>query len=177
MGVDVGRDHDLTSIWINQRVAGVHLTRYRVDLQNAPFNEQERVLYELLELPGLRRVCMDNTGIGRQMVERAQQRFGEYKVEAVTFSGPVKEELAYPVKAAFEDRTVRIPNDAKIRADLRSIKKETTAAGNIRFTADRGKNGHADRFWALALALHAGKPGGESWAVAAGVGGFKGGTM
>ena len=30
-----------------------------------------------------------------------------------------------------------------------------TAAGNIRFTADRGENGHSDRFWAGALALHA----------------------
>ena len=28
--------------------------------------------------------------------------------------------------------------------------------------ADRGKNGHADRFWALALALEAGKTSGDS---------------
>ena len=35
--------------------------------------------------------------------------------------------------------------------------KETTASGNIRFTAERNANGHADRFWAVALALHAGK--------------------
>jgi phage FluMu gp28-like protein len=27
----------------------------------------------------------------------------------------------------------------------------------VRFTADRGTNGHSDRFWALALAMHAGK--------------------
>jgi propionyl-CoA synthetase len=40
---------------------------------------------------------------------------------------------------------------------FRAIKKETTAAGNIRFTADRGKNGHADRFWAKALSQHAAK--------------------
>jgi len=52
---------------------------------------------------------------------------------------------------------VRIPNRDKIRSDLRAIKKETTASGNIRFTADRGANGHSDRFWALALALHAAK--------------------
>jgi phage FluMu gp28-like protein len=76
-------------------------------------------------------------------------------VEAVNFTGPVKEELAYPLRAAFEDRSLRIPGDAAIRADLRAVKKETTAAGNIRFSADRGKNGHSDRFWALALALHA----------------------
>ena len=34
---------------------------------------------------------------------------------------------------------------------------KTTASGNIRFAGERGKNGHCDRFWALALALHAGK--------------------
>jgi phage FluMu gp28-like protein len=38
---------------------------------------------------------------------------------------------------------------------LRAIKRETTFAGNIRFAADRGGNGHADRFWALALAIRA----------------------
>jgi hypothetical protein len=36
------------------------------------------------------------------------------------------------------------------------VKKEMVA-GNIRFAADRGKNGHADRFWARALAQLAGK--------------------
>ena len=67
----------------------------------------------------------------------------------------MKEELAYPVKAAFEDLNLRIPFDRDLQSDLRAIKKETTAAGNIRFSADRSENGHADRFWALALALHA----------------------
>jgi phage FluMu gp28-like protein len=43
-----------------------------------------------------------------------------------------------------------------IRADLRSVTKQTTEAGNIRFTAERTPDGHADRFWALALAVHAG---------------------
>ena len=101
------------------------------------------------------RVCIDNTGIGMQLAERAQEKFGSYKVEPVTFTGPVKEQLAYPLRAAFEDKTIRVPGDEFIRADLRAVKKDTTAAGNIRFTADRGKNGHADRFWGLALMLHA----------------------
>jgi len=35
------------------------------------------------------------------------------------------------------------------------VTKQTTAAGNIRFTAERTPDGHADRFWALALAVHA----------------------
>lgn len=177
VGVDVGRDHDLTVIWVLARLGDVFWTREVRCLDRRPFDEQEAALYGILEQPGVRRCCIDATGIGRQFAERAVRRFGRYRVEGVTFSGPVKEELAYPVRAAFEDRRLRIPADAAIRSDLRAIKKETTAAGNIRFTADRGKNGHADRFWALALALHAGKSGGGStWASAAAVGGFRGGA-
>lgn len=103
----------------------------------------------------MRRCCIDATGLGMQLAERAQQRFGSYRVEGVQFTAPVKSDLAYPLRAAFEDGNVRIPFDRNIRADLRAIRKETTAAGNIRFAADRSENGHADRFWALALALHA----------------------
>ncbi|MFK1244771.1 hypothetical protein ACIUWX_29415 [Pseudomonas aeruginosa] len=54
-----------------------------------------------------------------------------------------------------EDHKVRIPYDPKIRAALREVTKQTTAAGNIRFTAERTADGHADEFWALGLAIHA----------------------
>lgn len=154
-GLDIGRDHDLTSLWIVEKFGGMYFTRHRMDLKNMTFSDQEAAIYPFFALPQVRRVCIDQTGLGRQFAERAMQRFGSGRIEPVTFTGPVKEELAFPVRAAFEDKAIRIPNDPLIRADLRAIKKETTAAGNIRFTADRGKNGHADRFWALALALHA----------------------
>jgi phage FluMu gp28-like protein len=157
VGVDVGRDHDLTVIWVVEKLGDVAYTRRMVCLQTETFDAQEHALYAILQLPQVQRCCIDQTGIGRQFAERAKQRFGTFKVEGVGFTGPVKEELAYPVRAAFEDKSVRIPNDGKVRSDLRAIKKETTASGNIRFTADRGANGHSDRFWALALALHAGK--------------------
>ena len=157
VGVDVGRAHDLTVIWVVEALGDVLYTRRVNEMKNETFDAQETELYAVLGLPQVRRCCIDATGIGRQFAERAQRKFGRYKVEPVTFTQPVKEELAYPVRAAFEDRSVRVPASQAIRADLRAVKKETTAAGNIRFTADRGANGHADRFWALALALHAAK--------------------
>jgi phage FluMu gp28-like protein len=163
LGVDVGRDHDLTVFWLLEKVGDVRFTRRVICMQKATFDAQEDVLYRLLAHPKLKRACIDQTGIGRQFAERAIKRFGQYKVEGIHFTGAVKEELAYPVRAAFEDRTVRIPQDKLIRADLRSIRKESTASGNIRFTADRGKNGHADRFWGLALGLHAGKQSSGYW--------------
>jgi phage FluMu gp28-like protein len=155
MGVDIGRKHDLTVFWIMEQIGRVFFTRKIVPLKNTPFSEQQRVFYELIELPGMRRVCGDESGLGMQLVEQAKEKYGEYKVEGVTFTGPTKEALAYPLRSAFEDGNIRIPMDDEIRADLRSIKKTITSAGNIRFEADRGPGGHADRFWAAALALHA----------------------
>jgi phage FluMu gp28-like protein len=167
VGVDVGRDHDLTVIWVVEKVGGISLTRKVIEMKAETFDAQEAALYAVLSLPQVRRCCIDQTGLGRQFAERAQKRFGTYKVEGVHFTGAVKEELAYPVRAAFEDRTIRIPDRQEIFSDLRGVRKETTASGNIRFAGERGKNGHCDRFWALSLALHAGKTSGAAFGYAA----------
>jgi phage FluMu gp28-like protein len=157
VGVDVGRKHDLTVIYVLEFAGGRYLTRKTIEMKNAKFAVQEAALYDILSLPNMRRCCIDASGLGMQLAERAQEKFGKYRVEPVTFTGPVKEELAYPLKAAFEDSNIRIPFNKFLRADLRAIKKVTTAAGNIRFAADSGENGHSDRFWSLALGIHAAK--------------------
>lgn len=164
LGVDVGRRHDLTVIWALERVGSMLFTRSVITLQDMRFSDQEKVLYDLLALPSIRRCCMDDSGLGMQFAERAKEKFGTYRVEPVRFTAQMKEELAYPVRAAFEDRTVRIPGTDKIRADLRAIRKTTTTAGNIRFLAESTPDGHSDRFWALALAIHAASQPGTEYA-------------
>lgn len=155
-GIDIGRHHDLTSLLVVEKVAGVFLVRKRMDLQRMMFSTQESVLYPWIELA--KRTCIDATGLGMQFAERAAQRFGKYRVEGISFTAGMKEELAYPVRSAFEDAAIKIPfGDDPFISDLRKIRKEVSAAGNIRFVADSDDDGHADRFWALALALHAGK--------------------
>lgn len=158
-GVDIGRTHDLTSLVLVEKVGGIYFVRKRIDLSKKLFSVQEAELYPWFEL--CRRVCIDKTGLGMQFAERAGQRFGNGKIEGITFSGPVKEDLAYPVRSAFEDRAIRIgfADDALISA-IRKIRKETTSAGNARFVAESTDDGHADQFWSLGLALHAGKQGG-----------------
>ncbi len=153
-GVDVGRKRDLTVLWVLERLGDVFYTRHVETMQNMTKGEQEAILW-----PWFRRctrVCIDSTGLGIGWADDAIAEFGTYCVEGVTFTPRVKEELAYPVRGAMEDRKLRIPHDPKIRSDLRSLTKQTTAAGNVRFTAERTPDGHADRFWGLALALHAG---------------------
>lgn len=155
IGMDIGREHDLSVIWVIEKYGDILFTRAIEVLRKASFDQQEFALYKYLQLPQTRRCCIDQTGIGMQFAERAKQHFGSFKVEGIHFTESVKEELAYPVKIAFEKLRIRIPADPYIRADLRAIKKTITAAGNIRFAAKRSPGGHADRFWALALAIHA----------------------
>ena len=156
IGVDIGRVHDLTAIWVLEVINQMYYTRRVITLENQPFEMQEKILYDLLRFPRVYKCLIDQTGIGMQFTERAKRKFGQ-KVDGVHFTGQMKEEMAYPVRVAFESRTLRIPPDNQIRADLRSGRKETSGSGNIRIGAERTRNGHADRFWALALALHATK--------------------
>jgi Mu-like prophage FluMu protein gp28 len=157
VGVDVGREHDLTVIWLIEQVGGINFTRRVIELSKQTFDAQEQGLYELLSLPAVRRCCIDQSGLGRQFAERAAKKFGGYKVEGISFTTSTKEELAYPVRVAFEERTIKVPFTNAIRADLRGVRKEVTGSGHVRFAGERNRYGHCDRFWALALALHAAK--------------------
>lgn len=154
LGIDLGREHDLTVFWLLECVGDVLYTRLIQIFEKTPFSIQEKFLYDLLEIKNIRRICIDQTGMGRQFAERASTKYPA-RIEGINFTNSLKEALAYPVRIAMEKRQIRIPSCKYIRADLRSIKKEHTSAGNVRFCADRGTNGHADRFWALALAIHA----------------------
>jgi phage FluMu gp28-like protein len=104
----------------------------------------------------VKRLCIDSTGIGLQMAERLQQRWGKYRVEAVNFTAPVKSELAMPLRRLFEDKLVRIPMDDAVREDLHKRPQDRHRREQRAPRRDRtDTDGHADRFWALALAYHA----------------------
>lgn len=102
----------------------------------------------------MRRACLDATGLGEMLAENARRAFG-YKVEPVKFTLEVKADLAQRLRLFFEDRRIRIPEDRALREDLHAVRRIITPSGNVRYDAERSERGHADRFWALALALHA----------------------
>ena len=155
LGVDVGRSRDLSVFWLLEKCGDVLYTRDVRVFQDTPFSEQEAVLHSYLKLPNLRRAAIDQSGLGRQFAERAAERYGASRIEGVGFTAGVKEALAYPLRSRFEDALLRIPDDIEIRADLRAVRKDSTASGGVRFRAARSADGHADRFWALALANRA----------------------
>jgi phage FluMu gp28-like protein len=167
LGVDIGRKRDLTIAWLFEKVGDVLWSRQLVTLKGVSFDEQERAICALIEggtaTPGCaghrqeclcHRVCIDQSGIGMMLAEHLVQRYGAI-VEPVTFTTQLKERLAPMVKQAFEERTVRIPDNREVRADINSVKRFVTLAGNVRFDAEHTDRGHADRFWALAMVVNA----------------------
>jgi phage FluMu gp28-like protein len=175
LGVDIGRKRDLTIAWLFEKVGGVLWSRRLLTLKGVSFDEQEKAISGLIEgaryqVPGasvlnltpdtrhltplVRRVCVDQSGIGMMLAEHLVQKYGAM-VEPVTFTAALKERLAPMVKMAFEERTVRIPDNREVRADINSVKRFVTLAGNVRFDAEHTDRGHADRFWALAMVVNA----------------------
>lgn len=156
VGMDIARRKHLSVIWGIERLGHVLFTRIYKVLERMPFRLQREALFEVLSHKTMRRACIDATGIGMQLAEEAQERFGRYRVEPVTFTGPVKEDLAHTMLPYFEDVAVYVPDELAVREDLHSVRKIVTASGNVRFDVGKtDEEGHADRFWALALAIHA----------------------
>ena len=160
VGMDIGRRRDLTVIWVLEQVGDVLWTREIVEMKGATFAAQDAEQDRVMKQYNPVRTCMDQTGMGEKPVEDARRRYGDSRVEGVLFSAASKLDMAGACRRRFEDRGIRIPHDRKIRDDLHSVKKVVTSAGNIRFDAERSGDSHADRFWALCLAVHAATDGG-----------------
>lgn len=156
VGFDVARKKDLSVITVVEKLGAVNYTRAIIILEKTPFHIQREVLYSVLRHKTFRRACIDATGLGMQLAEEAQKEFGKYRVESVSFTGPVKEELGFGLLRSMQDKNTRIPEQHELREDLHSIRKTVTVSGNIRFEVEKSTtDGHADRFWSLALAVHA----------------------
>jgi len=163
LGVDIGRKHDLTVMWLLEKKGTQLFSAGIIEMQNARFRHQAAILAELLEVRAVRRCCIDAGGIGMQLAEDAAERFGSTRIVQTTLTNAVKASLAGRLKALVEEGRIRIPSDTAIRNDWHAIERSLTAAGQLRLDAKRTAAGHADRFWAAALAVaaadkDAGKP-------------------
>jgi len=154
-GLDIGRHGHLTLFWIWEKVGDVLVARKIIPLMKTPYHIQQKVLYELLENRNIHRICIDATGKGEMLAEEAQRRFGRYRVEALTYTNPLKDHLATQLLNRFEDKRVRVPSDQKICESFHKVKKTITASGHIRYDAVADQAGHADEFWAAANGLDA----------------------
>jgi phage FluMu gp28-like protein len=156
VGMDVGRRKDLSVITIYHQVGALLVQCAEIVMDRKSFTFQENMLHGILADRRVANARIDKSGLGMQLAEQAEEKFGTDRVKGVMFTLQSKHVLAQPMKRRFEDRTVQIFDDLKLHADLRSVKTETTAAENVIFTTEAGEtDGHADRFWSHALAINA----------------------
>ena len=159
VGNDIARRRHLWVAWALELVGDVAWTREILELRNAAFREQDERLDTAMRAYRPRKLAMDQTGMGEKPVEDAVRRYGKSLVEGVQFSGLRPLDLATALKTRFEDRTIRIPEgNRELRADLHAVKKIAGPTGHPRLLVDEGEKaggGHADRFWAAALACGA----------------------
>ena len=170
LGIDIGRHHDRTVFWLDEvtppqagefRIQNsefrISVTRLVRTLAKMPFAEQLAFARELLSLlhedgrPLVRRAAIDATGMGAPLAEALAREFG-HRVEPVVFTAAVKEDLAFRTKRRMEARLTLLPDTREIRRAFSAVKKIVTPSGNLRFDAERTEAGHADEFWAKALA-------------------------
>lgn len=154
VGVDIATVKDLFVIWVLEDVGGVLWTREVIAEQRINFAAQDALLDDVMTRYKVMGVCMDKTGMGYKPVEDAQRRYGS-RVHGIHFTNSIKQHLATQGKKAFEDRRLRIPGTQAVRYDLHKLKRITGATGLARFVADSDANGHADRAWALFMAIEA----------------------
>ena len=155
-GVDIGRHRDLTATVLSEQYTenGDKLVamRHKDTMDKMQFSDQKLHLEALVESWKIKRMYIDNTGIGMNLAEDMQTKFPS-KVTPVTFTREKKEAWALGIKKLFESGRIRIPNDRDLVLQLHSIKRKATEKG---FTYDADRNEqikHADLFWALALSV------------------------
>jgi phage FluMu gp28-like protein len=155
LGNDIGLRGDRWVAWVLQRVGDQLVTVEVVALKGAMFEDHHRVIERLMRVYNPVRFAIDQGGMGEGSTELYTRLYGS-RVEGVIFNPNNKGEMAVRVKREMEAGKLLIPaHQHEIRADLRSLTRTISAAGNIRFDADRNTGGHADYYTALALATSA----------------------
>lgn len=149
-GWDIARNRDLSVIWISELAGDVTWTRGVIEMRNTPTPDQLKRVRSLMPL--LVRINIDKSGMGLAIAEQLEREFPG-KAQGIQFTQPVKEALAVHARRRMEERKVRIPDDERVRASFRSLKRTQNAAGQVRFDTEHdAASGHADHWWAFAMA-------------------------
>jgi hypothetical protein len=154
-GFDVGRTRNKSELIVLERVKKRLYYRYGKEFDRSKFQYQEEFLRRMLKRSKrFKRLCIDKHGIGMNLAENLRSEFRS-RVEGIALIGQMKESLAVDLHIAFENEEIVIPRDRKLTQQIHSIKKKATDAGYARYDTEKNETHHADKMWALALAVHA----------------------
>ncbi len=155
IGYDIAKKRDATSIFVLGKLPDGRKKVYGYEeLRAKDFEYQINCIRQLLKSLPIRRVCLDSTGMGSPIAERLEKEFGA-KIEGILFNTESKEIMAQNIKIGLQRKEFILPNDKRLHHQIHSIRRIPTIGGHFRYDADRDENGHADSFWAFALANNA----------------------
>lgn len=164
VGIDVGRSHDITCAWFleeweNPKAKGEY-DRYdyktvaKVEIRNTPITTQFDMLRPMLAHPSVSAIMIDQGTVGRTLSDLICDDFPF--ATPMVFTNPAKARMAERVKGFVQAERVSLPKDEPLtKADLLSMRREVSKNGSTVVYNGGTAESHADRFWALALALEA----------------------
>ena len=158
-GFDVGRTRNTSELVVaGLSTAGDYPIRANISLDNTPYDAQADVLrYALAELPILR-LWIDRNGIGSQLAEELE-RHAPGIASGAQFTVQAKQLWATTAKRLIQQGRVKLPADLDLAYQIHSIKRLISAGKQSIFDTETNEKHHADKAWALFLALAAADAG------------------
>jgi phage FluMu gp28-like protein len=151
-GFDVGRVRDYSELAVFEQKGERFVCRMLKRFEQVPFADQEVELRRLLNTLPVARLSIDRSGIGMNLAENLVRDFPQ--VVAENFTNDSKERWCNDFKILLQHRNVLLPRQRELIGQVHGIKRKVLPSGKVAFEAEatvRGQ-GHADRFWAIALA-------------------------
>lgn len=150
-GVDFGRTANLTVVTLFElRRDMTRRARLVLELDNVPFAQQDQALdYIWDRLSGIRKVCLDATGIGKPPAEHARDKLGSRAVTVTLNVGWYA--THWPaLKQRFEDGAIELPAYEPLLADIRSLRR---VGGKVEIVGEKGKKSSQQRHGDGAVSL------------------------
>ena len=158
-GMDFGRTGDLSVLLPYQTTQALRRRfPFGLELSNCPFDQQREALYYVGDrLPRLSAGKLDARGNGQYLAEKAVQKWGASRIEAVMLSQTWYRDNTAPFKAGLEDGTIELVRDADHLDDLRAF-QVIKGLPQLPDTKTKGRDGrqrHGDAGVAYLLAYAA----------------------
>jgi phage FluMu gp28-like protein len=153
-GVDIGRVAHATEIVVIRADGDRWSVCCIKSMVNETYWRQEEAVLDCLRIAGVERLCIDATGIGNNLSENLAGAYPD-RVTGLHFTGRLKEMMAHEVKRQLQAGALSLPRHRSLMDQLHAVRRTWLESGHARFDAPVVDSNHADKFWALAMALHA----------------------
>ncbi len=154
-GLDIGRHKHLSElVLVGKPTTSQMPYRVGISMSALEYEDQRAIVQRYLDRLPITQLLIDRNGLGNQLAEQLNTQHGD-RAQGVDFTNESKSLWAVELKVQMQKSHVPIPLDRDLSYQIHSIKKKMTSAKNAVFDTARNEKHHADKFWALALAVWA----------------------